>query len=150
LWLGTYGGGLNRFDRKTGEFKHYTTKNGLPQNFVFGVLDDEEGNLWLSTNKGIAKFNPKTEIFTNFDRNDGLQGSEFSQGAYHRGPRGELYFGGVLGFNVFLPSDMKLDPFVPPVVLTSFQVNNVETDLGKPLSLVDSIDLDYRQQIIKL
>jgi ligand-binding sensor domain-containing protein/serine phosphatase RsbU (regulator of sigma subunit) len=148
FWLGTYGGGLNRFDSKKNVFKHYTTKDGLPQNFVFGILPDEEGHLWLSTNKGLSKFDKKTEIFTNFDVNDGLQGSEFSQGAYHKGRSGELFFGGVNGFNAFSPKDLKLDPFVPPIAITSFQIANKEYDLGAPLTTIDRIDLKYSQSLI--
>lgn len=150
LWLGTYGGGLDKFDKSTGKAKHYTTKNGLPQNYVFGILEDEAGTLWLSTNKGIAKFDPKTEIFTNFDVNDGLQGSEFSQGAYHRGASGELYFGGVRGFNAFRPADMQLDAYVPPVVLTNFKIFNAEASLGTPVPKIQQIELSYKQSFFSL
>ena len=72
LWLGTKGGGLNLLDKQTGTFRHYTTANGLPDNVVYAVLSDDQGALWLSTNCGLSKFDPKTGVFQNFFKADGL------------------------------------------------------------------------------
>ena len=66
IWLGTQLG-LNRFDPNTGEFKHYTEKDGLPNNTVLGILEDEDEHLWLTTNNGLAKFDRDAESFTIFD-----------------------------------------------------------------------------------
>ncbi len=72
---------------------------------MFGILEDDHGNLWMSTNNGISKFDPRRESFRNYDESDGLQGNEFNQGAYARDPRtGEMYFGGGNGFNLFHPT----------------------------------------------
>ena len=83
LWIGTMGGGLDKLDRENDQFIHYTIKNGLPSNTVWGILeedaspDDEDGNLWLSTTWGLSRFNPQTETFRNYDVSDGLQGNSF-------------------------------------------------------------------------
>jgi ligand-binding sensor domain-containing protein len=103
LWVGTGTAGLNKFDRATETFTHYREKDGLPNDVVYGILEDAHGNLWLSTNKGIAKFNPQTEQFRNYDVSDGLQSNEFNIGAYFKSKNGEMFFGGINGFNAFYP-----------------------------------------------
>jgi hypothetical protein len=122
FWLGTKGGGLNRFDKRSGSFKRYTTANGLPSNVVYGCLEDDEGNLWISTNWGLSKFDRKTGSFTNYDVKDGVQSNEFNLGAFFKNQKGEFYFGGMNGFNVFHPSDIKANPVPPQTVITSFAV----------------------------
>ncbi|MCP2597399.1 ATP-binding protein, partial [Candidatus Aminicenantes bacterium AC-335-G13] len=131
LWVGTYGGGLNKFDRKKETFTHYTTDSGLPNNVVYGILEDEEGNLWLSTNNGLSKFNPKTETFRNYDISDGLQGNEFNSGAYFKSKSGEMFFGGINGFNSFYPSEVKNDPYMPEIVITDFRLFNKSLSIGE-------------------
>ncbi|MCP4542209.1 MAG: histidine kinase [Chloroflexi bacterium] len=118
LWVGTAGGGLNKFDRETKTFVHYREKDGLPNDVIYGILEDGRGHLWLSTNKGLSKFDPQTETFTNYDVHDGLQGNEFNGGAYHRSRDGEMFFGGLSGMTAFYPAFIKDNAFVPPVVLT--------------------------------
>ena len=132
LWLGTWGGGLNRFDPETESFVHYRAKEGLPNDVVYGILGDADpadlgaiprdggGYLWLSTNLGITRFDPLTETFQNYDAGDGLQSNEFNFNSYARSSRGELFFGGIDGFNSLFPEGVQPNSFVPPVVLTSF------------------------------
>lgn len=119
LWLGTWGGGLNRFDPTSETFTSYRTSDGLPNDVVYGILEDELGRLWLSTNGGLSCFDPRRETFTNFDAEDGLQSNEFSYNAYFRNGAGELFFGGINGFNVFSPTALTPLPPTAPVVLTS-------------------------------
>jgi len=123
LWIGT-DGGLNLFDKTEGKFTHYTEKDGLPNNVVYGILTDNLNNLWLSTNKGISKFNPKERTFRNFDVDDGLQSNEFNTGAYFKNGNGELFFGGISGLTHFFPEQIKDNPFLPPVALTGINVYN--------------------------
>lgn len=131
LWVGTWGGGLNELDRATGEFVHYTIRDGLPNNTIYCILEDlgqsadAVGDLWLSTNNGLARFDPSrgsaalTRSFRNYDVGDGLQSNEFNTGACSMSPEGEMFFGGVNGFNAFDPARIQEDRAVPPVVLTS-------------------------------
>ncbi len=133
LWAGT-AGGLNRLDRVTGKFKRYTQKDGLPDDVIFGILGDDRGNLWMSTNKGLAELDPLHGTFRTFDENDGLQGNEFNQGAYGADPRtGEMYFGGGNGFNLFHPDSVLSNPFMPPVVFSSFTRYTNDDKDGKPI-----------------
>ncbi|MCP4357278.1 MAG: hypothetical protein GY796_04585 [Chloroflexi bacterium] len=128
LWVGTKGGGLNKLDQTTGTIQRYLKKDGLANNTIYGILGDEFGNLWLSTNKGLSRFNPLTEIFTNYDKRDGLQSDEFNANAYFQSNSGDLFFGGINGFNVFQPQKITDNPYVPPIVLTTL------TQSGKPIA----------------
>ena len=139
LWLATFGGGLNKLDPETEIFKHYTIKNGLPSNNLYGILPDDEGNLWLSTNNGLSKFNPATEEFTNFYMSDGLQSNEFNSGAFFKDKEGNFYFGGVNGYNIFKPEDIKSNPIPPQVVFTDFKVFNKSVMPGENSLLKISI-----------
>ncbi len=130
LWIGTSGGGLNRFDFNRQTFKHYTEKDGLPNDVVYGILEDDYKNIWLSTNRGLSKFNPTEETFRNYDVHDGLQSNEFNTGAYYKSWTGEMFFGGINGFNAFFPDQVQDDALTPPIVLTDFLILNESVPLG--------------------
>lgn len=147
LWVGTNSGGLNKFDKKTGKFTHYTREDGLPNNVIFGILEDSLGNLWLSTNRGISKFNPKTGSFRNYTIDDGLQGYEFIPHSYFNSKRGEMFFGGSNGFNAFYPENVKNNPYIPRVVITSFLKLHEEVKLGKPLSEIKELKLSHKDYL---
>jgi len=126
IWVGTNGGGLNRLIRERGKFRHYGEREGLPNEVIYGILEDREGFLWMSTNKGLARFRPETGECRSFDINDGLQSNEFNYNAYALGKDGTLYFGGVNGFNAVQPERLSMNLHVPRVVLTTFMVMNVQ------------------------
>ena len=132
-WIGTMGGGLNRFNPITKESKYYTEANGLPNNVVYATIEDKYGNFWLSTNFGLSKFNPAKETFVNFDVKDGVQSHEFNFGASLIDEEGELFFGGMNGFNAFYPDEIVMNKNLPPIAITSFQLFNIEI----PISLKD-------------
>ena len=149
LWIGTYGGGLNKFDVEQQIFKRYTVADGLPNDVVYGILADDYGYLWLSTNKGLSRFNPVSEKFENFDIDDGLQSNEFNGGAYYKCRSGEMYFGGVYGLNRFLPVAITANPEIPPVVLTAFKIfekpapGRLTTAISAADTIVLSTDDDF-------
>lgn len=128
LWIGTYGGGLCRFFKSTGKFQRFTTDNGLKDNYVYSILKDGFGFLWLSTNSGIARFNPRKQTFRYYTVNEGVQALEFNGGAWHRSRSGRMYMGGVNGFNVFYPEDVVEDNTLPDVRLTGIRID--QTDIG--------------------
>jgi PAS domain S-box-containing protein len=130
LWIGTPGG-LNKFDRKKESFSYYTEKNGLPNDLIYNIVEDDNGNLWLSTNKGLSLFDPRQERFKNYDVKDGLQSNEFNLGACYKGSDGEIFFGGINGFNSFYPEDIYDNPHVPAVVITEFQIFNKPLPIGE-------------------
>jgi signal transduction histidine kinase/ligand-binding sensor domain-containing protein len=130
LWVATHGGGLNRFDPSTETFTHYTDKDGLPSNVILGILQDAQGNVWLSTNNGLSRLNPQAESFVNYDTGDGLQGSDFTSGAYFQSAEGEIFFGGADGFNAFHSEDIQDNPHAPPIVLTQLTQGGVDVEPG--------------------
>lgn len=157
LWIGTNGGGLNRFDRTTKTFESFNTKDGLPNGVVYGILEDEENNLWLSTNKGISKFNYLKKTFRNYSVHDGLQSNEFNSNAYYKNSKGELFFGGVNGFNSFYPSQVNDNQSIPRIVLTSFSIANKPIQihgeyngteiLKKSITVTDTVFLSYKDNV---
>ena len=155
LWVGTAGGGLDKFDLQTKKFTHYTEKDGLPNNVVYGILTDAEGNLWMSTNKGISKFNPITGTFRNYDVQDGLQSNEFNSNAYYKSAGGKLFFGGIKGFNAFYPDQVKVPPHLPQVVFTDFRIlnksikgNSNNAILKEPISGANQVTVPYQDNVV--
>lgn len=148
LWIGTDGGGLNKFDPASGKFTYFTEKEGLPHNTVNGILEDKAGNLWLSTGKGLAKFNPQNQTFRNYDEQDGLQSNEFNYGAYHQNQSGEMFFGGVNGLNIFDPESIKDNPHLPPITLTAFEKFNQTVKLERDISQVKELTLSYQDAVV--
>ncbi|HRH38772.1 MAG TPA: hypothetical protein PK760_10530, partial [Flavobacteriales bacterium] len=132
LWIGTNGGGVNRFDVPTGKFTRFTTHEGLPNDVVYGVLSDDRGCLWMSTNKGIARYDPRARTFRNFNVGDGLQSDEFNRHAYCKDAKGWLYFGGVSGFNYFDPHALEQDSTPVVVRITGIRLINKPVRFGAP------------------
>ncbi len=147
LWLGTWGGGFSSFDREKEIFTAYTDEDGLPSKSVYGALEDEYGNFWLSSNNGICRFDPREKVCKNYNERDGLQSNEFNGNSFFRAPSGEMFFGGTEGFNAFFPSDIKDNPFIPPVVITSFTKLNEEVRFDRPISDIDEIRLTHRDYV---
>lgn len=143
LWVATGGGGLNKYDPATDSFTHFSQKDGLPNDVIYGILEDKQGNLWLSTNKGVSKFSPTTKSFKNYDISDGLQSNEFNMGAYFQSPSGEMFFGGVNGFNAFYPDQIKNNTYKPPVVLTTLTQDGELVDESKSVEAFKEITLKW-------
>ncbi len=122
LWLGTAMSGLCRFDTQTGDLRQFTEKEGLANNIVNGLLSDGKKNLWISTNRGLSRFDIELERFTNYNMADGLQSNEFNRGAYYKSAGGEIFFGGIKGYNCFFPSAIVPEEFMAPVVFTGLQL----------------------------
>jgi signal transduction histidine kinase/ligand-binding sensor domain-containing protein/DNA-binding response OmpR family regulator len=145
LWVGTEGGGLVLFDPKSGKsITRYTTDNGLSNNVVLALLEDKDGNLWMSTLNGLSKFNPETSKFKNYYHSDGLQSNQFNHGAAVQLRTGELAFGGIKGFNIFRPEAITAINEAPPVAMTSIKINN------KPIDFSSENVLKGNDEIVKL
>lgn len=155
LWLGTFGGGLNKFDPLSGKFQAFTQKDGLPNNVIYGVLEDAEEQLWLTTNKGLSRYNKKNGHVLNFEQNDGLQSNEFNVGAYFAASDGAFYIGGINGLNAFYPSRIKKNQIPPKVHITGFYIfntrieNNKKTIQGSLLKNA-TIKLTHKQNVISI
>ncbi len=130
LWIGTRGGGINRLDLRSNQFVHLNTANGLPDNVIYGILSDQSGNLWLSSNKGLIVYHPQSGKIKNYRKVDGLQDDEFNTASFAKDSRGFFYFGGVRGMNVFHPATIKENPHRPKVRLTGLKINDKVVNVG--------------------
>ena len=142
LWVGT-NSGLNFLKKGKKKFVYFSKKDGLPDEYIYNMIQDDVGRIWISTNRGIAMLDKKTKRFVAYNNEDGLQGLEFNGGACFQTSEGELFFGGVAGLNAFHPNVMPINTFVPPVVITSFEKSN---DNGKEKRIVkngDVLELSY-------
>ena len=158
LWVGTYGGGLNRLDRDSGRFITYTTEQGLIHDSIYAMLEDDDGNLWISTLNGLCRFDPRNGDFQNYDVRDGLQSNEFNGAAAYKSAAGELFFGGINGFNAFFPGEIRGNLQVPPVVITDFQLSNRSVRVGREadgrrllardIAYTDAITLSHRDDLV--
>lgn len=135
LWVGTLGGGLNKLitskSKKEAKFEFYSEKDGISNNVIKAFLEDDQGNLWISSNKGISKFNPKKNVFKNYDVNDGLQGNEFAETSAVKRKNGELVFGGTNGLNHFVPENIKDNSQKANAVITKFSIANQTLKKGE-------------------
>jgi len=161
LWIGTNGGGLNKYSPKDKTFIRFREKDGLPNDMICGILEDDAGNLWISTYKGISRFDSQNENFRNFGVEDGLQGNEFNNWAFCKSKNGTMYFGGTNGLSFFHPDSLKDNLVTPPVVITDFQLlhkpvrigydpNWERTILHTSITETKQIDLKYDDNIISL
>ncbi|MBI9072992.1 MAG: hypothetical protein JEY94_15430 [Melioribacteraceae bacterium] len=151
VWIATLGGGINKFDSKTETFKRFNESDGLANNTAYCILEDNNKNIWISTNKGLSRLNKKTLKFKNFDKRDGLQSNEFNGGAsFKNSATGELFFGGINGLNYFFPSKIKENNTVPPIELTKFNVNYNDYNSDKTLADLESVTLNYTENYIYL
>ena len=145
LWVGTRSGLAHKSADGDG-FETISSKQGLPNDVIYGILPDQQGRLWLSTNNGVARFDPRSDKSLNFGVRHGLQGSEFNFGAAYHSPSGEMFFGGLNGFNAFFPDRLRLNEQAPPVVLTSVRKGNEPID--GPADEIKAIEMNYRDSTL--
>ena len=156
FWIGTEGGGLLLFNRANGTFQRFTTREGLPNNNVLRILEDQHGILWMSTYDGLCKFDPVNRRFRNFTYADGLQSNQFSFNAAVSLRSGEFLFGGIKGFNIFHPDSIKESKEVPRVFLTGLKIGNTPIEdedryvTGRQEEYVKQIKVPYDKAILSL
>jgi signal transduction histidine kinase/ligand-binding sensor domain-containing protein/CheY-like chemotaxis protein len=142
IWFTTTSG-LNSYDRSTKKFTRFTEKSGLAGNNIWGVLEDSHGYLWISTNQGISKLDPQTNHFKNYDASYGLEPTtDVFYGLGGKTRNGEMYFPGARGFTRFHPDSIKDNPFIPPIVITSFKKSD------KPTAFSAEIRLPYDENFL--
>ena len=122
LWLGSWGMGITRYDRKSGQTRTFLESDGLPNLFVKSLALDGRGHLWIGTEQGLSRFTLPDGPFQNFTEEDGLQGYFFLAGSSCRAADGRLYFGGEKGLTIVDPARFTLKAFTPPVVITDVRI----------------------------
>lgn len=157
MWIGTGGGGLNRFNRKDKTFTVFREKQGISSDNINGILEDGKGNLWVSTAKGLCRFNPVDGKIHKFTIVDGLQSDEFKRGACFKTEDGTMYFGGINGFNAFHPDSIEYNQKIPAIVFTNLYVfgktvslYGANSPLGKAISECREINLNHQQTVFTI
>ena len=159
IWLGTLGDGIKVITNLNSDFKcelkTYTIDNGLSNNTIKNIIEDNNGNIWISTNKGLNKIDQKNGTVQLYDISDGLQDYEFNELSGTKCKNGAILFGGVNGLNLFYPNQMQIDTLPPTLVITDFllagqsvKVNEKYDNkivLSSDVSEVKKIELSYNQ-----
>ncbi|MCW8875607.1 MAG: triple tyrosine motif-containing protein [Kangiellaceae bacterium] len=155
VWSATKSG-LSKHIPNSGIFTSYGKKHGLANDTVYAVAGDEQGDIWVSTNRGLARFDPKAETFKNYDESQGVQSNEFNNGAFFRAKDGELFFGGINGFNRFYPSNIQPDTSPPKLAITELLLFNKvpelmrlnsQSPLYSPINEMRNLSLGYRDYV---
>jgi len=146
LWIGT-AAGLNRFDRSTETFTHFTTKDGIASDFIGAILEDDSGSLWLKTLKGVSKFDPQTGTFRNYDASDGVNINPSWGKASCKNKNGEIFIGGTNGFVRFYPDSIKDNTYIPPIVITAFKKFDKPVPLDTIISEKKVLELSYQDNV---
>lgn len=143
LWLTQLGGGLQNFNKKTHQTVVYTTADGLSNNTCYGLLKDKHGNLWVSTNQGISRFNPRNKQFKIFGAEDGLRIEEFNSDNTYQSSDGELFFAGMGGIVSFYPDSItdQLKEPTSPLVLEDFKISGANCYFKKAIYECDTVVL---------
>ncbi len=157
IWIGTAGGGLNKFDKTKQVFETFAEKDGLVSNTIHAIVEDDQNNLWISTTRGLSKFDVAAGKFVNYNSRDGLQSEEFHVNSYCKSITGEIFFGGINGFNIFYPENIKVNNYEAPIVFTNLYLYNKPVAIGKhtdgreilskSISETESITLNYYDEV---
>lgn len=153
FWMGTLGSGLIHWNQNTKKLRIYSKESGLPNNVVYNIVTGNKNQLWLTTNKGLCCFNTETNEVNNYSEIHGLMSNEFNMGAAMKSSSGDLFFGGISGFNYFNPTQLSNINQEVNVVLTKFKLdknwlkpNQKDSPLKHSISQETQINLSYKQR----
>lgn len=149
IWAGSFDGGLNLFNKSNRSFTSIQEKDGLPSNTIKGMVEDNNGVFWVSTNKGLCRFNYDEFSFQNFTVADGLNSNSFHTNSNFKTSSGMVLFGNKYGFNAFYPEDIGINEETPTVVLKSISVNNKELTPSVPNSPIEKHISQCEEIILK-
>lgn len=157
IWIGTFGGGICLYDEEKGIKKYITRQQGLIDDDVCAIVEDQSGNLWISTSSSISRYNPTTEEINNYTQASGIGVREFTPHGGLALPNGEICFSASNGFITFNPENLQANSFLPPLVLTDLRVNNKPITpsaedgiLEFVLDDTEKIELKYNQNNISI
>ncbi|MDB5147457.1 MAG: hybrid sensor histidine kinase/response regulator, partial [Mucilaginibacter sp.] len=157
LWIGTYGRGLMSFDKSSDKFVSYTEEDGLSNNKVLNIEEDNSGNIWVSTYNGLSKLVPATGHIENFYVADGLQSNQFYYNASAKLSDGQILFGGIKGFNIFNPDSIKQFYDFPRLLITGLRVDNTPVNAtsgfikdDESVFKTEQIELPYDKAILSI
>lgn len=157
-WITTFDKGIAQYSIANGAIQYYDMDDGLANNQALCILEDNDQKLWISTSNGLSKFDPDNQTFQNFTIKDGIQNNVFCYGAAYKLQNGELLFGGISGFNLFDPAEVKINNNPVPLVLTELRVANRKAEIGfaenailkKSINVTDHLEFNYNKNSFSL
>ena len=167
IWIATREG-INIYNPRTDELNILTEKDGLPSQFIAGVIEDDNKNMWISTARGVSNIIPEIDIKSSrysykcytYDDKDGLQNCEYNQRSIKKMSTGEILIGGLYGLNKYKPDNIKFNTIPPKVLFTHFLLFNEEVEIGKKyndrvilekaLNRTKQLELNYQQNIFSI
>lgn len=147
IWIGSTIGLIHFSKKKRSILKYFTTKQGLSNQYIYGVLADEN-YLWISTNAGINRLTISNNQVKYYSTGDGLQSNEFNTYSFLRSSKGEFLFGGVNGLNSFFPAQLKNKASPPQLILTGIQLNDTLYKPSINQSEIKDLNLSFRQNTV--
>ena len=155
IWVGTHGYGISVLNRETDTFERISESDGLANNVIYAFLEDDFGNMWLSSNRGLTRYNKQSKEIRNFTKQHGIQGYIFNRGAALKTQNGDLIFGGTQGYTRFSPAKIEYNNYHPPIVLTGLEINNervstLQKTLSSNLLLAEEVNLNHKQNIFTI
>jgi len=149
LWMTSDQGLLKWRAKDLVLMEHFTVHDGLPDQFLYGLIPIGDGTWWISSNNGLCHFDPARRSFTNYTTADGLQSKEFNSRCAFRSASGRLYFGGVNGFNHFIPGARHVDTDTAQVRLIGLVAQDSVLDL-RTLAAIPRIELPYGRNSLRI
>lgn len=133
IYVATLGGGLNKFafrNQPEGKtiFKSFTEESGAPSDIILSITDDFKGNLWLSSERGILKFNKKNLSFEIYGKQSGIESKYFSESTGIRIHTGEIIMGFDDGLYYFNPEQVRKSTTIPAIVFTGIQIGGKDVN----------------------
>jgi len=157
IWIGIQQGGIARFDENTQKLEYFNQPGKIGNRNILGILEDDQQNLWLSSDNGLLKFNPRQDFLQIFTASDGLAGNAFNYNSYFRDSKGEFFFGGFNGITHFFPEKIQSNQKPGRMVLTGVKLFNdpvVPGDstglLKENISTANSITLKHNQDVLTI
>lgn len=148
FWFTTAGWGLVNYDRETGIYKNYTVKEGLPSDYTCGIIEDCNGHLWISSQKGLFKFNIQNRVvLKKITASEGVQSQQFNPHSYCKMSNGKFYFGGINGITSFIPDQLVANQYIPPVIITDIKLFDIPLNKQKKTNKIDKLN-DINETII--
>jgi ligand-binding sensor domain-containing protein/signal transduction histidine kinase/CheY-like chemotaxis protein len=157
MWVGTYHNGLALINLKNNSYKIFNTTNGLPSDNILAIAEDKDGNLWLSTDDGLVKYNRILNTFRSFNIHDGLPDNQFNTNSFLKDSKGNLFFGTYNGLVSFIPQKIEKNTVAPEVVLSNLKLFNIPVKIGdetklleQALNLSKTLTFEYDQNIFAI
>ena len=156
IWFGTLSQGILKYDRATNQIKPFSFNRDLPNNNVYGIVEDNNGKIWISTNQGLSIFDPATKSMNHLGVEDGLTTNQFNFKSSFKDDEGLLYFGSVNGLNIINTEELDIVPDSPPIHLTGFSLYNRDVPitkdglLQKHIDYLSELELSYNQDVFSI